>query len=115
MNMLMRFFILSALLAVLSGCATSVEKQLESRMPPPAAMDRIFLKYKALPGEKVFVVAVDRDGKWVYGYDAGRDTKEEAARNAVAQCDTLRQSRNILSPAKLFAVNNDIVYYKQFE
>jgi hypothetical protein len=115
MRMLMRFAILSVLLSVLFGCASSGGKQLESRLPPPAAMDRIFLKYKDLPGEKVFVVAVDRDGRWTYGYDYDRASVEEAARNAAAQCDASRKSLNIFARAKLFAVNNNVVYYNQFK
>jgi hypothetical protein len=59
------------------------------------------------------VVAVDMDGKWSFGYDSGRETIEQAAEHATADCDERRDKFNIHNKAKLFAVNDEIVYYKR--
>jgi hypothetical protein len=74
-------------------------------------MNPIFLRYKELPGNKVFVVAVDPTGQWAFGYDHGRETLQEAAENAAIKCDKAREKHQVFNKVKLFAVNNEIVYY----
>ena len=66
-----------------------------------------------MPGQKVMVVAVDPTGEWSFGYDDNRATLEEAAKNAATKCDKEREERKVFTKAKLFAVNNEIVYYNQ--
>ena len=101
MKTLLRFTMLFILLSLICGCAAPGGRPLESRTPPPDSMTRVFLRYKELPGEKVFVVAVDRDGRWAYGYDYNRASAEEAALSASSKCDAMRKKRNIFTRAKM--------------
>jgi len=112
MKSLIKIVLLSALLSTVYGCASSGDK-FESRIAPPEAMSPIFLRYKELPGQKVFVVAVDPTGQWAFGYDNNRATLEEAAQNAAIKCDKARLKHQVFTKAKLFAVNDEIVYYNQ--
>jgi len=112
MKAFIKLAVLSALLSVVYGCASSGDK-FETRIPPPDAINSVFMRYKELPGEKVFVVAVDPNGRWTFGYDVNRATLEEAARNAAVKCDEARKKYRVFSKAKLFAVNNEVVYYNQ--
>ena len=113
MKAFIKLTVLSALLSVVYGCASSGDK-FETRVPPPDAINAIFMRYKELPGEKVFVVAVDPTGRWAFGYDVKRETLEEAARNAAIKCDDSRKKHGVFTKAKLFAVNNEVVYYNQY-
>ena len=102
--------LLSALLATVYGCASGTY---ETRLAPPEAMNPVFLRYKELPGQKVFVVAVDPTGQWAFGYDHSRATLAEAAENAAVKCDKARDKFKVFSKAKLFAINDEIVYHNQ--
>jgi len=113
MKFLFKLAVAAVLLGSVYGCASSGEKQFETRLPPPEKMNPVFLKYKNLPGEKIFVVAIDPVGRWAYGYDYGKDTLEEAARTAATKCDRARKKHKVFAKAKLFAVNDEIVYYNQ--
>lgn len=114
----MKLFIKSAVLIVLLstvfGCATSGDK-FEARLAPPDSLNPIFMGYKELPGEKVMTIAVDPGGSWAFGLDHSRATIEEAAKNATIKCDKARKDYNIFTKAKIFAINNDVVYYDQFK
>ncbi len=109
MKMFAKLAFLSVLLVTLFGCASS--GIYETHLPPPEDMNPVFMRYKELPGQKVFVVAVDPNGRWAFGYDNGRETLAEAAQAAAVKCDEARKKFNILSKANLFAVNNEVVYY----
>ncbi|NOU36543.1 MAG: hypothetical protein HOO88_07215 [Kiritimatiellaceae bacterium] len=108
MKTLIRFALLSALLATVCGCAS---KTYETRLAPPTAFNPVFLQYKELPGQKVMVLAVDPNGQWAFGYDHSRTTLAEAAENAAIKCDKARKKHLVFTKAKLFAVNDEIVYY----
>lgn len=110
MKLFIKMTLLSALLSLACGCASSGNK-FEARLPPPDVIDSVFMRYKELPEQKVFTVAVDPNGQWAFGYDHGRETLEEAARNAAIKCDQARKRHRVLTKARLYAVNNDIVYY----
>ena len=110
MKTLLKVALLSALLSTLYGCASSGEK-FETRLAPPNAFSPYFLQYTKLPGQKVMVVAVDPTGQWAFGMDYNRATLEEAAQSAAVKCDKERKKHTIFSKAKLFAVNDEIVYY----
>jgi len=110
MKTLVKIALLSALLSTVFGCASGTY---ETRLPPPNAFNPTFIKYKELPGQKVMVVAVDQTGQWACGFDHSRATLEEAARNAATKCDIGRKKNQVLSKAKLFAVNDEIVYYNR--
>jgi len=117
MKKLIRLLIASVLLFSVFGCATSsTAEKYETRLRPPEDFNPLWLRYQELPGEKVMVIAVDMGGNWAFGYDHDRDTLVEAAENAAIKCDKARKKHKVFTGAKLFAVNNDIVYYdKQFK
>jgi hypothetical protein len=110
MKNLIRLLLLSVLLSVLFGCTTTDEKY-ETLLRPPDSFNPVYLRYQALPGQKVMVVAIDRGGNWAFGYDHDRDSLEEATKNATVKCDRAREKHNVFTSAKLFAVNDEIVYY----
>ncbi len=108
MKILIKISILSILLSTVCGCTSGTY---ETRRPPPDAMNPIFLRYKELPGQKVFVVAVDPTGQWAFGYDHSRTNLQEAAQNAAVKCDKARKKHQVFAKAKLFAINDEVVYY----
>lgn len=110
MKALLKIAILSVLLSAVYGC---VGGTYEARRPPPDALNPVFLRYKELSGQKVFVIAVDPTGQWAFGYDHNRTNLQEAAQNAAVKCDKARKKHQVFAKAKLFAINNDIVYYDQ--
>ncbi|MGE4489396.1 MAG: hypothetical protein AB7E95_07635 [Kiritimatiellales bacterium] len=112
MKKLVQLSVLSLIFLSLFGCASSGDK-FETRLPPPDAMNPVFAKYKDLPGEKVFVIAVDPGGYWAFGYDHSKNSLEEAARSAAKKCDEARKKYNVINKAKLFAVNNEVVYFNE--
>jgi hypothetical protein len=112
MKALVKIALLSILLSTVYGCASSGEK-FEVRIPPPDAFNPIFLRYKEMPGQKVMVVAIDPTGQWAFGYDDNCGTLEEAARSATMKCDQEREKYQVFAKARLFAVNDEIVYYNQ--
>lgn len=111
MKKLLMLVVLTASFAMITGCASTGDY--ETHLRPPEAMNPIFMRYKQLPEPKIFVVAVDPTGQWAFGYDHSAASLEEAARNAAIKCDTARKKHQVFSPARLFAVNNDIVYYQE--
>ena len=110
MKALIKIAVISVLLLTVYGCASGTY---ESRLAPPDAFNPTFLKYKELPGQKVMVIAVDPTGQWAYVYDYNSATLEEAAKNAATKCDKEREKHEVFAKAKLFAVNDEIVYYNK--
>lgn len=108
MKTLIKFVLLSAVLASLCGCASGTY---DARLPPPDAFRPVFLRYKELPGQKVMTVAIDPTGQWAFGYDDSRATLEEAAENAAVKCDKAREKHKVFTKAKIFAINDEVVYY----
>lgn len=111
MKKLIRFALLSALLSIVYGCASDYN----TFVGPSDEINKAFMEYKALPGQKVFVVAFDPNGPWAYGYADSCATIEEAAKAAAIACDKHRKENQVLNKAKVFAINNDIVYYKKLK
>lgn len=110
-----KLILLSILLITICGCATTEDKY-ETRLRPPDAFNPVWMRYEELPGEKVMVVAIDMGGNWAFGYDYNRDSLADAAEAAALKCDKKRKRHKVFTKAKLFAVNNDVVYYdKQFK
>jgi len=94
----------------------SPNEKFEIRRRPPEALNPVFLRYQGLPQQKVIVIAVDAGGNWAFGYDHSRSSLEEAAKAATVKCDAARKKNKVRAKAKLFAINDDIVYYdKQFK
>lgn len=114
MKLLVKFALLSSLLFTIFGCATS-DKHFEARLIPPDAFNPVFLRYKEQPGQKVMAVAVDPGGRWAFGYDHSRADLEEAKTNAVMKCDKAREKHKVFTKAKIFAINDEVVYYDEFE
>jgi hypothetical protein len=108
MKTVIKFALLSALITTVFGCASG---SYDSRISPPDAFNPVFLRYQELPGQKIMVVAVDPTGEWAFGYDHGRETLAEAAEGAAVKCDKAREKHKVFSKAKLFAINNEVVYY----
>lgn len=111
---MMRFIKTSLMLlifAALFGCASDYE----TRLPPPEALNPVFMRYKELPGQKVFVIAVDPTGQWAFGYDHSRETLEQAAESAAVKCDKARLKHRVFAKAKIFAVNDEVVYYNTLD
>ncbi len=109
MKKFIRFALLSTLLATLCGCTSGTY---EARLDPPKAFNTHFMDYKSMPGQKVMLIAVDPTGQWAFGYDHSRTNLAEAAENAAIKCDIARKKLKVFTKAKLFAVNDEIVYYK---
>lgn len=101
--------LLFALLTTVFGCASGTY---ESRLAPPDAFNPVFMHYKELPGQKVMMIAVDPTGVWAFGFDYDRATIEEAAQNATIKCDKAREKYSVFNKATPFAINDEIVYYK---
>jgi len=114
MKLFIKLSLLAVLLSALFGCASSGEK-FEARLSPPDGFNPVFMRYKEKPGQKVIVVAVDPGGRWAFGFDHSRDTVEEAAKNAAMKCDTAREKHKVFTKAKIFAINDEVVYYDEFE
>ena len=114
MKQLIKSVLSLTILLTLFGCASTNDK-FDARLQPPQSFNSIFMRYKELPGEKVIVVAVDSGELWSFGYDYNRDSLAEAAENAAEKCDTARKELKVKNTAKIFAINNEVVYYNQFK
>ncbi len=111
MKKIIHLLLLSVLFFAVFGCATPDGEKVDIRLIPPDEFNPIYLRYKELPGEKIMVISIDTEGQWAFGYDYNRDTLKEAAETAAIKCDKARKKFMVRTPAKLFAVNDDIVYY----
>ncbi len=111
MKKLINLLLLSVLLSVLCGC-TNLSEEYKTLLNPPDEFNPHFLQYEKLSGEKILVIAIDMGGNWAFGYDHGRNSLAEAAENAAIKCDKARKKHKVFNKAKLFAVNNEVVYYE---
>ena len=114
MKLFAKFALLAVLLSTVFGCATSGER-FEARLTPPDAFNPVFLRYKEHGGEKIMVVAVDPGRRWAFGYAHSKDTLQEAAEAAAVKCDKARKKHKVFTKAKIFAINDEVVYYNDFE
>lgn len=112
MKALIKIALLSALLSVVYGCA-SESSTYKTRLPPPDSFNPNFMAYQKLAGQKVMVIAVDPTGHWAFGYDHGKASLEEAAENATLKCEKSREKYYVFAKPRLFAINNEIVYYDE--
>jgi hypothetical protein len=109
MKMFLKFALLAVIFSSVFGCATS-DTDFQTHLQMPESFNPIFHRYKALPEEKVLVVAVDPGGRWAFGYDHSRESLEEAAMNAAIKCDKARKKHNVFTEGTIFAVNDDVIY-----
>ncbi len=110
MKKLVKALVLLALGSIVYGCSSA--REFKTHRPPPDAFNTYYMQYTKLPGQKVCVLAVDGDGSWAFGYESGRATLEQATERAVKDCNEQRRLRKVMSKPHLFAVNDEIVYYK---
>ena len=111
MKKLIGLLLLSVLFFTIVGCATPDGDKVDLRLRPPEAFNPIYMRYQELTGEKIMVIAIDTEGQWAFGYDHNRDSLAEAAETAAIKCDKARKKFMVRTEAKLFAVNDKIVYY----
>ena len=114
MKLFAKFALLAVLLSTVFGCVNPGEP-FQVRLTPPDSFNPVFLRYKEKPGEKVIVVAVDPGGRWAFGYDHSRDNLQEAAKNAAMKCDKARDKHKVFTKARIFAINDTVVYYDEFK
>ena len=111
MKLFIKFTLLAVLFSSVIGCATSGDYA-QINLHPPDSFNPIFHRYKALPEEKVLVIAVDPGGRWSFGYDHSRESLQEAAENAATKCDRARKKHKVFTKATIFAINDEVVYNK---
>ena len=114
MKLFAKFALIAVLLSALFGCVNPGES-FQVRLTPPDTFNPVFLRYKETSGEKVIVVAIDPGGNWAFGYDHSRDTLQEAAMNAAMKCDKAREKHKVFTKARIFAINDTVVYYDEFK
>ncbi len=106
MKVLTRILCVGMFTALVAGCASN-----GPYVPTlPTHAQAMFMDYQSLPDNKVFVVAIDPNGDFAVGYDAGKETKKEAYQVAVAECNANRKEYGVISDAHVYAVNGKVVY-----
>jgi hypothetical protein len=91
--------------ALMAGCASN------TYVPKiPAKAQAVIREYNEKPGNKVFILAVDPNGEFAYGYEYGKATVKEAAKAAVEQCDASREAYGVMGKPYVYAINNKVVY-----
>jgi len=108
MKLLAKGFVLLGMGVVFAGCATQNNEVYVPRVPAVAKSK--LLDYYEQSGEKVFLIAVDPDGKAAVGYAYGKATQAEAYTEAIRNCDESRRASGVLSRPYFYAINNVVVY-----
>jgi len=110
MKLFIKFALLAVLLSTVFGCVTS-DENFEVRLTPPGDFNPVFMTYKELPGEKAIMVAVDPGGRWAFGFDHSQSSVEEAVKIATEKCNSARKNHDVFTEAKVFAINDEVIYY----
>jgi len=106
MKVFMKFLAVSIGLAVVAGCASSTVY-----VPKvPSKVQAQLLNYFELSDNKVFVLAVDPNGDYAFGFDQGKSTLKEAAKVATEMCDANRRARGVFAKPYIYAINDKVVY-----
>lgn len=106
MKVFTRVLCLSAVVALVAGCAS--DSVYIPKIPPHAQAK--LLDYFEQEGNKVFIIAIETSGEYAFGYDYGKATLKEAAKVAVKKCDANREAHGITARPYIYALNNDVVY-----
>ena len=106
MKMLAKIFCVVTLISVIAGCAS--DSIYIPKLPPEAQAK--LLDYYELPDNKVFIIAIDPGGDYVFAYDYGKDTLKEAAKVAVEKCDAGRDASGVIARPYVYALNDKVVY-----
>jgi hypothetical protein len=101
-----KFLFVSVIVAMLAGCASD---HVYIPKVPNHAQAKL-LDYFEQPDQKVFVIAIDPNGDYAFGYDFGKSSLKEAAKVAVEKCDANRESHGIVGRPYIYAINNKVVF-----
>lgn len=106
----MKPLMLVALIAALQAAALFAAAP---ELPPEAKT--LVAEYMKKPENKVFIIAVDPDGRFACGRSSGEPTLQKALLVAVKQCDQERKAKGIAMPRVIYALNNKVVYAEKYE
>lgn len=95
--------------SLLTACATGTTTH--SHCIPRRWFTGEVEKYGALPGQKAFYVAFDRDHGPAIGYSYGEASLQAAEQVARQKCDAVRTRDGITAECYPFAVNNQLMGY----
>lgn len=105
MKVLGKILCVGMVVTLIAGCASDVYVP---QLPPHAQAK--LLDYFEQPNNKVFVIAVDPNGDFAYGYDYGKATTREAFIVAKEKCEASREELGVLCPPNIYAINDTVVY-----
>ena len=107
MKVLAKISCVALMAAVFAGCASKDHAFIPKI---PAEAQAKLLDYFEQPDNKVFIIAIDPNGDYAYGYEYGAPTLKEAAKVAVEKCDASREASGIIARPYVYALNNKVVY-----
>jgi len=107
MKVFVRFLFASVLVVMFAGCASD-DIAYVPKIPPHAQAK--LLDYYAQPDSKVFVIAVDANGDYAFGYDYGKPTLDDAYKVAMDKCNASREATGVIAKPYVYALNNKVVY-----
>ena len=106
MKLLTRFLCAGVFVSIVAGCASN--SSYVPRLPTHAKA--MYADYLNMPGNKVFVVAVDPSGEFAVGYDCGNISKEAAYSAALEQCKANAAEYGVLTEPMVYDINGTVVY-----
>lgn len=107
----LKVFCATVVLSVLTGCASNgvyVPKV------PFKAQAKI-MEYNEQPESKIFILAVDLNGRFAYGSASGQESLKEAAKIAVAMCDESRAAQGVSGKPYIYSINDKVVYKEMIQ
>ena len=106
MKTFVRFLSVFVIVAVVAGCASDT-----AYIPKiPALAQAKLLDYFEQPDNKAFIIAIDPNGDYAFGYDYGRSTLRAAVKVAIKKCDAGRKNRGVAARPYIYALNDRVVY-----
>jgi len=106
-----KFVSIAVMGSFLTGCAS--EFAFVPEIPQHAQAK--LLDYFEQPDQKVFVIAIDPNGQYAFGYDYGKPSLKDAAKVAADKCNANRESYGIVGKAYIYAINNKVVYEEMIQ
>jgi hypothetical protein len=106
MKAVAKFLCVGMAVAFIAGCASDVVYVPKVPQKAQAAL----LDYYDQPDNKVFVIAIDPNGDYAFGYDYGKATTKEAAQVAAEMCQSNSEAAGVLAKPYVYAINNKVVY-----
>jgi hypothetical protein len=89
---------------------TIVLADCSSPAPHPSRFEREFQQYVSLPPHKVFVIAGDPEGEFVYGYGYKFLSVIQAQDRAMEQCNIRKRTLRAPTECVVYAVDNEVVW-----